>query len=68
MPRFEVEIPKMIWFTLYVEADDQESAIDAAMDEAPGLCTNCSGWGQDWTIDEDDWGSQENLVKAREVE
>ena len=44
-----------------VEADDFDSAVDAAYDSdamPPGspLCAQCGGWGHPWSIDtSDDW-------------
>lgn len=65
----------MAIFTLYftqvmstsvtVEADDYDSAIDAAYQSenmAPtGVCAQCSGWGQPWSIDTSgDWELDES--------
>jgi hypothetical protein len=53
MPKFNVSLPKVIWYDTQVEADTAEKAIAKSYDEAPGLCAQCSGWGHDWSISDD---------------
>lgn len=33
MPKFHVEVPYLVWTTVEVEADDDEDAIEKALDE-----------------------------------
>jgi hypothetical protein len=66
----------MAEFTLYfaqtascvvtVEADDLESAIDAAYDKTPGgLCAQCAGWGNPPGIDlSGEWELDEEAVRT----
>lgn len=67
MPKYRVQIPKVIWLNIKVEADDQESAIEEAFQEAPGMCHQCTGWRTNWSIDEDDWGGIEEVAPQFEV-
>ena len=54
MPQYQVHFLTTMSVTVRVDADNPESAIDAAYDEAPGgICTQCSGWGQPWSRDAD---------------
>jgi hypothetical protein len=64
---YRVQIPKVLWFSITVEADDEEAAITEAFEEAPGLCAQCSGWGRNWSIDEDDWGGIADALPQFEV-
>lgn len=52
--------------TIQVEAEDLESAIDAAYDELPsGLCAQCAGWGSQPGIDlGDDWEVDESCYEV----
>jgi hypothetical protein len=59
MPKYQVSMPKVIWLTIDVEADNEEQAQEKAWDEAPGsICAQCTGWGSEgWSIDDDNaWG------------
>lgn len=59
-----------------VEADSPEAAIEAALHEGvPGICAQCSGWGQRWyRDDETEWTPESvgdddgNTVWQRESE
>lgn len=62
MPKYRVSIPKVVWLTAHVEAEDEELAIEAAYEIAPSLCAHCSGWGSDeWSVDEDEWGGIQDI-------
>jgi hypothetical protein len=61
MPKFRVNLLKTVSYTIEVEADDEDAAIDAAYDQAPSVCAQCSGWGQDWGYDDgNDWQTAED--------
>jgi len=46
----------MAWLTADVEAENLYSAIAAAYKVIPsGICAQCSGWGQAWTVDLAEW-------------
>jgi hypothetical protein len=69
--KYRVGIPKVIWAYIDVEVDETEFTDDGEINEAalrehveqeafqetPNLCAQCTGWGQSWSIEEDDWGS-----------
>lgn len=58
MSEFKVYFEGMAGLVVTVEADDAEAAIEKAYDEVPsGVCAQCSGWGEKWSLDvPDDWG------------
>ena len=57
MPKYQVSMPKIIWLTIEVEADNEEQAQEKAWEAGPSLCASCSGWGYEWSIDDDcAWG------------
>jgi hypothetical protein len=62
MTTYRVNIPKVIWLNVTVEAEDREQAIEEAFQEAPGLCIGCSGIGQTWFVEEDEWGGIADLL------
>lgn len=57
MSRWRVNVPVGTSVFLAVEADSEDGAVDAANELMPGLCAQCSGWGQDYSRDEwePDW-------------
>jgi len=62
MPKYQVSMPKIIWLTIDVEADDEEQAQEKAWDNAPSLCAQCTGWGREYSIDEDNaWGDVHDI-------
>lgn len=70
MPMYEVQLAKTLWATIKVEADDEESAMEAALDDAPRICAQCSGWGDgDASVsDDDDWMPVNEFVDDYSVE
>jgi len=59
MPRYRVLLPRLIWFNVEIDAEDEEYAEEAARALAPTnvLCAQDAGWNHDWSIDEsDEWG------------
>lgn len=52
MPKYMVNFVATASMTITVEAEDAEAAIEAAHEDAPtGVCAQCSGWGQDFSLD-----------------
>lgn len=52
MPKFHVHMNAIVSTTLTVEAEDYNEAIEKAYEEGtPGLCAQCSGWGQKHSLD-----------------
>jgi hypothetical protein len=57
MPKYQVSMPKVIWLTIDIEAEDETEAQEKAWEEAPSFCAQCTGWGREWSIDDDNtWG------------
>lgn len=67
MAQYDVQIPKVIWLNIKVEADNEEAAIEEAFQQAPGMCHQCTGWRTNWSIDEDDWGGIEEVAPQFKV-
>ncbi|TDB90939.1 hypothetical protein E1264_03800 [Actinomadura sp. KC216] len=57
MPRYRVNLLRTTFLTAYVEAEDEDQAIDEALAEAPGFSAIESGWGSfgKWSADADEW-------------
>lgn len=55
MSVYRVTLTTVASTTIDVEADDRDAAIDAAFDNAPGICARFSGWGRAAGIDLGDW-------------
>lgn len=54
--KFKVEFARVVYSTVTVEAEDEDSALDAARDELPEFSAQESGWGRDgYSADADDW-------------
>lgn len=52
MPKFRVHMSAVSSYSITVEADDYEAAIDAAYQESyPSICAQDSGWRQPWSLD-----------------
>lgn len=52
MPKYHVNLQTVASMSVTVEAEDEKSAIDAAYEEIPsGVCAQCSGWDQFWSLD-----------------
>lgn len=52
MPEFRVHMSAVASFSITVEADDYDEAIEQAYQEhTPQVCAQCSGWGQKWSLD-----------------
>ena len=51
MARYRVYFETTASCTVEVDADDEDAALDKAHDEIPtGVCAQCSGWGQPWSL------------------
>jgi hypothetical protein len=60
MAKFKVYLSSVQEACLEVEAEDYESAIEAALEEGvPGICAQCSGWGSSGFWRESDEGEWE---------
>jgi hypothetical protein len=57
MPEYRVHMSGVVSFSVLVVADDPDEAIDKAYQErSPGICAQCSGWRQNWSLEiPDDW-------------
>lgn len=64
MAKYRVHFQSGASCTVTVEAEDEEAAIEAAYDELPGgICAQCSGWGQEWSIDLGEWDLEKDDPK-----
>lgn len=45
MTKFLVTLETVASTYIEVEADSKEDAVELAFDKAPGICAQCSGWG-----------------------
>ena len=56
MPQYRVTLETIASVTVEVEAEDKDAAVEEAFNEAPsGVCAQCSGWGQEWSMDMGEW-------------
>jgi hypothetical protein len=57
MPKYRVYFTTGASSSVVVEAEDRSDAIDKASDEFayPSICAQCSGWGQDYSMDLGEW-------------
>ena len=54
MSNYTVHFQQAVSLSLKVEADSPEDAIETAHEEGiPGICAQCSGWGRNWSRDDD---------------
>ena len=52
MPKFKVFMSAVTSFSITVEGNDYDDAIEKAYEErVPDVCAQCSGWGQTWSLD-----------------
>ena len=52
MPTYKVHLRQTVSCAVTVEAEDEEDAIEHAVQAAPtALCASCSGWGERWSMD-----------------
>lgn len=56
MTRYRVNMQATAYYAIEVEAEDEDSAVDAAYAEAPDICAQCSGWGQKYSMELGEWG------------
>jgi hypothetical protein len=50
--KYKVMLTTVASFTIDVDANDSEEAIEKAQDEAPReVCGQCSGWGTPWSLE-----------------
>ena len=57
MSKYRVPIQTLVTAYVTVEAEDETEAIDKAFDKVPYLCAQCSGWGQEHSMDLGEWGT-----------
>jgi len=69
MPKYRVYLTTTASATVYVEAENPDDAIDLAYEEGPaGICAHCSGWGQNWSVDLGEWGTDDQAPQGEVVE
>jgi hypothetical protein len=62
MAKYRVQLIRGDWFNITVEAESEDDALDQAFNEAPNLCTHCTGWGlnSNGGVDADEWSMPED--------
>lgn len=67
MAKYKVMLTTVADFTIGVDADDEEQAVEAAYDKAPAeVCGHCSGWGEAWSLTLNDaWQLHEPEVEKQ---
>lgn len=82
MPQYQVHMSTVSSFSLTVEADDPDDAIEKAFGDSPTICAQCSGWGKGYGLDlgdtwepdavtldgEDAWVAKENWQRVHETD
>lgn len=66
MPKYRVYLETGASLSVTVDAEDEEAAAEAAFESGQYLCAQCSGWGQNWTVDLGEWDLADD-VKAVEL-
>lgn len=61
MAQYRVRLIRTQEFTITVEAEDEDSALDKAYAEAPAMGAMESGWEQKWGIDATEWQNVEDF-------
>lgn len=52
MTEFRVHMSAVSSFSITVEAEDYDEAIDKAIEErSPDVCAQCAGWRRKWSLD-----------------
>lgn len=61
MPKYRIHFTATASTTVVVEADDASEAREIADDQfaSPSICAQCSGWGQDYSMDLGEWEQDE---------
>lgn len=58
MKKYRVILETGASVAVTVEAEGEEAAIELAFEDAPtGVCAQCSGWRQKWSLDFGEWGT-----------
>lgn len=62
MPKYRVYYTAVVSSSVVVEAADESEARDAADDNFafPSICAQCSGWGQEYSMDLGGWEQDES--------
>lgn len=57
MAIYRVQLFRGDWYNVDVEATDEDHAIEEALNDAPYLCAQCSGWGHSakGSVSPDEW-------------
>ena len=70
MSKYRVTLTTPAFAYITVEADDREAAIEAAYDNLPYLCAQCSGWGHEDVSMElgEGWEPEEHDYAVTEID
>ncbi|MEU4224327.1 hypothetical protein AB0F17_08540 [Nonomuraea sp. NPDC026600] len=66
MPKYKVNLARVTWLTAYVEADNEDDALEKAYNVVPPFTDQEAGRRQfdHWTASADDWLSLEDFYNA----
>lgn len=66
MPKYKVNMARTTWLTAYVEADNEDEALEKAYGVVPPFTAQESGWGSfdKWTADADEWQPLDEFYSA----
>ncbi|MEU5878215.1 hypothetical protein [Spirillospora sp. NPDC047279] len=55
--KYRVNFARTTWASVFVEAETEDEAVEAAFEELPEFTARESGWGSfgKWSADADDW-------------
>ena len=60
MTKYQVNLEATVGFCITVEADSPDDAVEAAFEQTPSLCAQCSGWGRNYELDLSEWDVPRN--------
>lgn len=68
MSKYTLYFTQTMSTSVQIEADSLDDALDAAYDSdqmPTGICAQCSGWGQPWSVDtSDSWEFDESSYEV----
>lgn len=70
MSLYRVELVRTDSYSVEVEADDPDQALEMAYEDAPSLCAHCSGMGSGTkgSVDEGEWMVPEDFFRHSEYD
>jgi hypothetical protein len=54
--KYRVNFRTLASMSVLVDAEDEDAAVDVAFTRVPhGVCAQCSGWSEEWSLDMGEW-------------